>query len=506
MSFKLTINGREVSAEKGQSILTLSREMLINIPALCHLKDSGELNLPSCMVCLVEITGRGLVPACGTMAEPDMEILTDTPRVREARRESLELLFLEHRGDCTAPCTLACPAGADIPGILRDIEAGQLERAEIKTVTALLFPTVLAAVCPAPCRKVCRRRNIDTALAIPETISALLTQRTGAVQEVSPNNRAGNETASVIVVGSGPAGLAAADTLARMNVKCLIMEENNFPGGGLAGALEKRGRSVADLNREIQNLVSDRISIRFGKRVAHYRDCTDASPDLRAIVIAAGSDCDNLFSVIKQTLPDDSSILLERTGKSAQTMAVMAVREGRRAAQRIMQALTPASPEHNPLLSRYGGLLDGEQELWKGKRESLTFPEHPDLLSVTEAGRCLSCDCTAADNCRLRDLGTEYGVVPGNRTLASSAIEWRNFGLLVYEKSKCIRCGRCVRQDPPDKQPAACFENRGVRTGITFALREGKAGKVGDISWAKTLSDICPTGALSINRYAEEKE
>ncbi len=96
----ITINGEKLSGRPRQTILEVALENGIEIPNLCHdqrLKPSG-----SCRMCLVEVEGqRGPVTACTFVIAPNMVVQTDTDNIRSIRKTILELLFYEHRGNCT---------------------------------------------------------------------------------------------------------------------------------------------------------------------------------------------------------------------------------------------------------------------------------------------------------------------------------------------------------------------------------------------------------------------
>jgi predicted molibdopterin-dependent oxidoreductase YjgC len=88
---KLTIDGQEVLAPPGSTILSACAKLGIQTPTLCH----GETLTPqnACRVCVVEVEGaRVLAPACARKVEPGMKVKTDSPRVRTSRRLVLELL------------------------------------------------------------------------------------------------------------------------------------------------------------------------------------------------------------------------------------------------------------------------------------------------------------------------------------------------------------------------------------------------------------------------------
>jgi bidirectional [NiFe] hydrogenase diaphorase subunit len=96
----LLIDGQEVSARAGQTILEVAKENDIYIPTLCHL--DGLSDVGACRLCVVEIKGNNkLFPACVTSVFEGMEVSTDTDRLRKHRRTILELLFAERNHVCS---------------------------------------------------------------------------------------------------------------------------------------------------------------------------------------------------------------------------------------------------------------------------------------------------------------------------------------------------------------------------------------------------------------------
>jgi bidirectional [NiFe] hydrogenase diaphorase subunit len=96
----LVIDGNNVSARAGQTILEVAKENNIRIPTLCHL--DGLSDVGACRLCVVEIKGNNkLLPACVTTVEEGMEITTTTERLQKHRRTILELLFSERNHICS---------------------------------------------------------------------------------------------------------------------------------------------------------------------------------------------------------------------------------------------------------------------------------------------------------------------------------------------------------------------------------------------------------------------
>ena len=96
---KLIINGHTVEFTPGQTILETAKTVGIEIPTLCHLKNATPTG--ACRVCVVEVEGaRTLLAACATPAGNGMKVLTESPKVVEARRMVLELLISSGNHNC----------------------------------------------------------------------------------------------------------------------------------------------------------------------------------------------------------------------------------------------------------------------------------------------------------------------------------------------------------------------------------------------------------------------
>ncbi len=99
----LKINGQAVSVPAGYTVLEAAREVGIDIPTLCYLKDVSKTG--SCRMCVVEIVGaRALQAACVYPVSEGIEVLTHSPSVRKARKSTLELLLSNHDRKCLT-CT-----------------------------------------------------------------------------------------------------------------------------------------------------------------------------------------------------------------------------------------------------------------------------------------------------------------------------------------------------------------------------------------------------------------
>jgi len=95
----VTIDSRRIAVKRGTTILNACRAAGIQIPTLCHMDDVSTN--ASCGICVVEVkNSKRLVRSCTYAVWNDMEIYTNTERVRKARKTNLELILANHPLDC----------------------------------------------------------------------------------------------------------------------------------------------------------------------------------------------------------------------------------------------------------------------------------------------------------------------------------------------------------------------------------------------------------------------
>ncbi|MFA5161327.1 MAG: NADH-dependent [FeFe] hydrogenase, group A6 [Elusimicrobiales bacterium] len=99
MTVNLKINGKDCRAADGATLLEACKTAGVKVPTLCYLENVNDEG--SCGVCVVEVKGqRTLARACITKAANGMEVSTNTPAVRAARKTNVELLLANHPADC----------------------------------------------------------------------------------------------------------------------------------------------------------------------------------------------------------------------------------------------------------------------------------------------------------------------------------------------------------------------------------------------------------------------
>lgn len=157
----IKINGVPVQAPKGSTILEAARIAGIEIPTLCFLKDINEIG--ACRICVVEVKGaRSLVASCVYPINEGMEIFTNTPKVLESRKTTLQLILSNHDKKC-----LSCvrSGNCELQKLCRDLGvedeekfAGVRTEFEIDDSSAHMIrdngKCILCRRCSAVCEKV----------------------------------------------------------------------------------------------------------------------------------------------------------------------------------------------------------------------------------------------------------------------------------------------------------------------------------------------------------------
>ncbi|WP_026895551.1 NADH-dependent [FeFe] hydrogenase, group A6 [Clostridiisalibacter paucivorans] len=95
----ITIDGQNIQVPQDYTVLEAARSAGIDIPTLCYLKDINEVG--ACRMCIVEVKGaRRLEASCVLPVSEGMVVKTNTKKIREARKATLELILSNHNGDC----------------------------------------------------------------------------------------------------------------------------------------------------------------------------------------------------------------------------------------------------------------------------------------------------------------------------------------------------------------------------------------------------------------------
>ncbi|OHB62758.1 MAG: hypothetical protein A2Y77_05035 [Planctomycetes bacterium RBG_13_62_9] len=514
---KITIDDREVEVDAGSTILDAAQKLGIAIPTMCHLR--GHDATTSCMVCVVKLAGAsGFVPACGTIIRDGMRVESESEEVREARKAALELLLSDHVGDCAGPCQMGCPAHMNIPRMIRQIAAGEMNDAIATVKRDIALPAVLGRICPAPCEKACRRKQHD------EAVSICLLKRYAAdvdLQSESPYQpkRRDSRGKRVAVLGAGPAGLAAAYYLAQDGFDCTIFDDHDEPGGLLRYGVPEKDLPRDVLAAEVAQIRKLGVAFRLGTRVGVTVPMDEIRRQFDAIFIGTGESKPGDAEALGVNASSDGIKIDNQTNATSmpgvfaggdairkRRLTVRAVADGKEAAESIRQYLTGKQVEGpaKTFNSRMGKLDDGEMDVFlksadtgvrrkpSGSAGGFT-PEE----ARAESLRCLHCDCRKADNCVLRTCAQAH-----DARQAKYKAERRRFVQqtqhpdVIYEPGKCIDCGICIQiASQVGEKLGLAFVGRGfdVRVAVPFNESLAEGLKVA----ATRCVQACPTGALA---------
>ncbi|MDF2586681.1 MAG: hydrogenase, Fe-only [Anaerocolumna sp.] len=157
----IKINGVDVAAPKGSTILEAARLAHIDIPTLCYLKEINEIG--ACRICVVEVKGaRSLVASCVYPINDGMEVWTNTPKVLNSRKKTLELILSDHDRKC-----LSCvrSGNCELQKLSKDLKVeneglydGETNDYEIDYSAAHMYrdnnKCILCRRCSAVCEKI----------------------------------------------------------------------------------------------------------------------------------------------------------------------------------------------------------------------------------------------------------------------------------------------------------------------------------------------------------------
>jgi formate dehydrogenase major subunit len=277
---RVNIDGREIRTYRGHTILEVATQNGIDIPTLCH--DEKIENYGSCGICVVEVEGNPrLIRSCSTEIADGMVIRTQSERIRENRKTTLELLLSDHTGDCKAPCTHGCPGHVDVQGYVGLIANKQYYEALKLIKKELPLPASIGRVCPHPCQTQCRRGLVD------ESITIAWLKRFVADLDLESGNpymppMLPDSGKKVAIIGGGPSGLSAAYYLRTQGHAVTIYEAMPEFGGMLKYGIPLYRLPKDVLLSEIEVIrkmgVEFKPNIRVGTDVSlsHLREKFDA--------------------------------------------------------------------------------------------------------------------------------------------------------------------------------------------------------------------------------------
>ena len=164
----LTIDGKEVKAPVGSTVLEAAKIAGVHIPTLCFLKGVNEIG--ACRMCIVDVGAKSLQAACMYPVAQGLKVVTSNPVIREARKVTLELILSSHEKKC-----LSCvrSRNCELQKLARDMNIqdirfeGELQSYPIDNYSCSVVRDPNKCVLCRRCVSVCK--NIQTVSAI-ETV------------------------------------------------------------------------------------------------------------------------------------------------------------------------------------------------------------------------------------------------------------------------------------------------------------------------------------------------
>ncbi len=301
-TINIEINGMEIVAESGLTILEVAGRADIAIPTLCS--TNGKNSEAPCGMCVVEIEGIDEpVRSCVALAKDGMKVQTDTAALRKHRQDRLAIISSSHFGDCTAPCNFTCPGQINVQGYIAHVSKGEYEEAMRLVMERNPLPFSVGRVCPRFCETRCRRILVDEPVSINHLKRFVADWcMTHNIDLKIPRDKPTGKR--VAVIGGGPTGLTAAFYLIRKGHDVTVYEANPKLGGMLRYGIPeyKIPRDVLDyeMNMILRMGISVKLSQKWGVDFT-IQDLKDHG--YAAVMIATGAGIDKPLEIPGGRLP-----------------------------------------------------------------------------------------------------------------------------------------------------------------------------------------------------------
>jgi glutamate synthase (NADPH/NADH) small chain len=192
--------------------------------------------------------------------------------------------------DCGIPfCNNGCPVNNIIPD-WNDLVYQQNWRAAIDVLHSTNnFPEFTGRICPAPCEAACTLNINSDAVGIKSIEHAIIDKawENNWVVPQPPKNKTGKKIA---VVGSGPAGMAAAQQLARVGHDVVVLEKSNRIGGLLRYGIPDFKMEKSHIDRRMEQMEAEGVEFRVNQNVGENVDPDQLVKDFDAVILAGGAE------------------------------------------------------------------------------------------------------------------------------------------------------------------------------------------------------------------------
>ena len=191
--------------------------------------------------------------------------------------------------DCGIPfCNTGCPLANLIPDFNNSVFENDLEGAAETLAETNNFPEFTGRICPAPCEAACVLGISEPAVNI-KLIERAIADHECAGSELEPHLAKRRSGKTVAIVGSGPAGLAAAQQLVRKGHRVTVFERDELPGGLLTLGIPDFKLEKSLVARRVRQLEAEGVAFKLGTEVGRDVAPSQLTQDFDAVCLAIGA-------------------------------------------------------------------------------------------------------------------------------------------------------------------------------------------------------------------------
>jgi len=230
------------------------------------------------------------VPRKNAGYRPAKERIYDFGEVEQTLNINDRKLQASRCMDCGIPfCHWGCPVGSKIPEWQDALYRGNKEEAYYILQSTNSFPEITGRICPAPCEKSCVLEIHEEPVTIRENECATIEQafEAGLVTPNPPQTRTGKKVA---VIGSGPAGLSAADLLNQAGHLVTVFEKNDAIGGLLRYGIPDFKLNKRVIDRRLSIFSEEGIEFKTGVHVGNDISKDELLKEFDAVLLAVGAE------------------------------------------------------------------------------------------------------------------------------------------------------------------------------------------------------------------------
>ena len=192
--------------------------------------------------------------------------------------------------DCGIPfCHNGCPVNNQIPDWNDLVYTGNWEEASSNLHSTNNFPEFTGRICPAPCEASCTLNITDEPVTIKSVECAIVDKawQNGWIRPIISSIKTDK---SIAIIGSGPAGLAAAQQLARQGHSVSVFEKNLKAGGLLRYGIPDFKMEKHHIDRRVEQMESEGVKFHFGKNIGVDISMAEIENNHDAVILTGGSE------------------------------------------------------------------------------------------------------------------------------------------------------------------------------------------------------------------------